>query len=75
MVKIILAIILVLFGIMIIIRHNKVAKVLEDFYKKYPFIRYASDKQFKMRPIFIISVGVTIIFIGIIAFVDIVNYL
>jgi len=55
---------LLLPGLLLVLQSGKVAKVLQNFYSNYPFIRYAGIKQLTSRSVFVVVPGVYFIAIG-----------
>ena len=62
---------IMIFGAFLILRADRVARGLKTFYRNYPLIRYANDKQFETRRIFIIVLGITFLIAGLIALLGI----
>jgi hypothetical protein len=54
-------------GAFLILSPDCAARGLKKFYRNYPFIRYASDRQFETRKVFIVLLGITFVLVGLVA--------
>jgi len=51
-------------GFLLTVKPHLVAEKLRSFYKKYPLVRYAGDRQLTSRPSYITALGIVIGLIG-----------
>jgi uncharacterized membrane protein HdeD (DUF308 family) len=64
----IISIFIIVFGIFLLIKPTVVAEKLKSFYRGYPLVHYAGERQLTSRPQFIIVAGIVIIIVGLICF-------
>ncbi len=55
-------------GLLMFINPKLIAYKLKDFYSKYPFTRYAGEKQLTSKLIYIRMAAITFILLGILCF-------
>jgi hypothetical protein len=60
------SIVIIFFGFYICINPKYFSEKIEKFYRNYPIIRYANEKQFKSRTWLIRLSGVIVILVGLI---------
>ncbi|GBE04710.1 hypothetical protein BMS3Abin10_00326 [bacterium BMS3Abin10] len=63
----IVAVGIIIFGVILVIKPTPFARILERFYKHYPLVRLAPENKLKSRDGFIIAFGITLIVVGILA--------
>jgi len=67
----VLAILISCVGAYIWFRPNAVADKITYFYSRYPIIRYAGEKQIKVRSSFVRLIGIVFFILGIICILSI----
>ncbi len=67
----VVALILVVLGIWIVLKADRVGTAIADFYRNYPLVRHAGQDQFVVKRAYVVVLGVVVVAIGIVGFVSI----
>jgi hypothetical protein len=68
---ILISLFLVVIGISIVVKADRVSTAVVGFYRNYPLIRYVNQEQFVVKRTYVIVFGLVVVAIGIGGFVSI----
>ncbi len=66
-----ISLLLVVIGISIVMKADRVGTAIADFYRNYPLVRHANQEQFLVKRTYVIVFGLVVVAIGIGGFVSI----
>lgn len=69
---ILISLLLVVIGISVMAKADRVGAAIAGFYRSYPLVRYAGQEQFVVKRVYVIVLGVVIVAIGIAGLLSIV---
>lgn len=69
---ILISLLLVVIGISIVVKADRVGSAIAGFYKNYPIVRHAGQEQFAVKRAYIVVFGLIVVAIGIVGFISIV---
>ena len=69
---ILISLLLVLVGISIVAKADRVGAAISGFYKNYPVVRHAGQEQFVLKRAYVIALGLVITVVGLAGLVSII---
>jgi hypothetical protein len=68
----VISILFIVAGISIIAKANRVGTAIAGFCRSYPLVRHAGERQFVVKRVYVIILGLVFVAIGVVAFASLV---